>query len=239
LEELKSDPLYEEEVLPMLLDLLDPRPGLFYLDLGCGEGRVMAAVRERGALSIGCDLNPMLLIRAQLYGPVVESRLPDLSWVRPATCDGAYLGLVLEHLPDEHPMFLAAARAVRPGGTLAMVINHPIFTAPESSPMEEPDGEVLWRPGRYFDRGWTDEPAGRESVRFYHRTLGELLNAASAAGWDLDRMEEQGVSPAQVARTPDLAGQQHIPRLLGVVWRRRREPPADLKQEMLMVEGSV
>jgi hypothetical protein len=102
-----------------------------------------------------------------------------------------------------------------------MVINHPIFTAPDSSPMEEDDGETLWRPGRYFDRGFSDEPAGEEKVRFYHRTMGELLTAASDAGWDLETLDERPASAAQITRNPDLAGQEHIPRLLGARWRRR------------------
>jgi hypothetical protein len=47
------------------------------------------------------------------------------------------------------------------------------------------------------------------------------LNAAASAGWDLERLEEQGASPAQIERVPDLAGQEHIPRLLAGRWRRR------------------
>jgi SAM-dependent methyltransferase len=221
LTELGSDPTYAEEISPMLLGLLDPKPGRRYLDLGCGEGTVMKAVGERGGLVVGCDLNPLLLERAKAHGPVVEARLPDLSWVRPASFDGAYLGLVLEHIPDEGPLLAGAARALRSGGSLAMVINHPIFTAPDSSPMEEDDGETLWRPGRYFDRGFSDEPAGEEKVRFYHRTMGELLTAASDAGWDLETLDERPASAAQITRNPDLAGQEHIPRLLGARWRRR------------------
>jgi SAM-dependent methyltransferase len=221
LTELGSDPTYAEEIQPMLLGLLDPRPGRRYLDLGCGEGTVMQAVVEMGGLVVGCDLNPLLLERATTHGPVVEARLPDLAWVRPASFDGAYLGLVLEHIPDEGPLLAGAAQAVRSGGSLAMVINHPIFTAPDSSPMEEDDGETLWRPGRYFGRGFTDEPAGEDKVRFHHRTVGELMTAAAEAGWDLQRLEEAPASAAQIARNPDLAGQEHIPRLMGARWRRR------------------
>ena len=103
---------------------------------------------------------------------------------------------------------------------MAVVINHPVWTAPMSSPMEDSSGETLWRPGVYFGRGHSDEPAGRKTVRFYHRTMADLLNAASAAGWDLERLEERGISPAQVERYPDYAGQEHIPRLLGTTWRR-------------------
>jgi hypothetical protein len=110
---------------------------------------------------------------------------------------------------------------VRIGGHLALVINHPIWTAPRSSPIDNKEGEVLWRPGLYFGRGHSDEPAGKKKVRFYHRTTAALLNAASAAGWMLLRMEERGISRRQVERFPDYAGQEHIPRLLGARWVRR------------------
>jgi SAM-dependent methyltransferase len=219
IEELVSDPVYEEEIAPQLLGLLAPERSRTYLDLGCGDGRIMRRVAAAGAKVVGCDLNLDLLRQAE--GPVVKAVLPDLSWVRPYSFDGAYLGLVLEHLADEEALFQAAARAVRQRGVLAMVINHPIWTAPGSSPIEQEDGEVLWRPGRYFGRGHSDEPAGRQKVRFYHRTLASLLTAAAITGWDLQRVEEAGISPEAVERTPAYLGQEEIPRLLGLRWQRR------------------
>ncbi|MGQ0849705.1 MAG: methyltransferase domain-containing protein [Actinomycetota bacterium] len=218
LRELVIDPAYQEEIGPLLLDLLAPEPGRLYLDLGCGEGWLMAAVREAGGRVVGCDLNSELLRRAAKHGPVVQAALPELRWLRPHSVDGALVGLVLEHLEDEAVFFSAVAQAMRPGGVLALVINHPIWTAPHSGPIEDAGGETLWRPGTYFGRGHSDEPAGRRKVRFYHRTLADLLNASAGAGWALVRMEERGISPAQVERIADYAGQEHIPRLLGVRW---------------------
>lgn len=221
LEELESDPAYEAEIEPLLLGLLDPQPESLYVDLGCGEGRVMAAVTRAGGSVVGCDINPLLLDQARRHGAVVRAALPDLGWVRTKVFDGAYVGLVLEHLSDETEFFAQVALSVRSGGVLALVINHPIWTAPDSSPMEVAGGETLWRPGIYFGRGHSDEPAGKKKVRFYHRTLSDLLNSASAAGWDLERLEERGISKEQTARLPDLLGQEHIPRVLGARWRQR------------------
>lgn len=219
LEELNSDPAYEDEISPQLLGLLRPVTGDCYLDVGCGDGRLMARVEAAGGRVVGCDLNLDLLRKVK--SPVVQTILPDLAWVRAGSFDGAYLGLVMEHLEDEVSLFQAIARAVRSGGVLALVINHPIWTAPDSSPIEQSDGEVLWRPGRYFGRGHSDEPAGRQKVRFYHRTLASLLTGAATNGWDLQEVEESGISPAAVARVPDYAGQEQIPRLLGLRWLRR------------------
>lgn len=221
LSELASDPAYHEEVGPLVLRLLDPESDLLYLDLGCGQGRLMEEVRKHGATVVGCDLNPLLLNLAREAGHVVRANLPDLGWARRDAFDGAYVGLVLEHLVDEAEFFSQVGAVVRSGGVLAMVVNHPIWTAPESSPIEDDGGEILWRPGTYFGRGYSDEPADDQTVRFYHRTVAELLTSASRAGWDLQQMEEYGLSPAHVERVPDLAGQEQIPRVLGVRWSKR------------------
>jgi SAM-dependent methyltransferase len=127
--------------------------------------------------------------------------------------------LVLEHIRDEEEVMAEAARVTRPGGVLALVINHPVWTAPGSTPILDEAEEMLWRPGEYFSVGWSDEPAGERTVRFHHRTMSRLLNSAATAGWVLEHMVEEGVTAAQIARTPGLAGQEYIPRLLGVRWR--------------------
>jgi SAM-dependent methyltransferase len=221
LDELAGDPTYAEEVLPLAIELLDPRAEGMYLDVGCGEGRMMKAIVDRGAEAIGVDAAEELLARASEYGEVHLADVPPLDFFADAVVDGVVVVLVLEHIRDEEEMFAEAARVTKAGGVLALVINHPVWTAPGSTPIQDPGGELLWRPGEYFSVGWADEPAGEGTVRFHHRPLSRLLTAASDAGWSLERMVEHGVTDDQVQRVPGLAGQEHIPRLLGGRWRRR------------------
>jgi SAM-dependent methyltransferase len=220
LDELATDPAYEEEILPLALDLLDPAPGRTYLDVGCGEGRVMREIVRREAEAIGVDVSSELLERAARYGTVHRADVPPLAFLSDHSVDGVVLVLVLEHIRDEEEMFAEAARVSRRGGVLAVVINHPIWTAPGSTPIEDDTNETLWRPGEYFSLGWSDEPAGEETVRFHHRPMARLVTGAAQAGWVLERMVEEGVGRRQIERLPALAGQEHIPRLLGVRWRR-------------------
>ena len=180
----------------------------------------MAALAANGAHPYGVDVSVDLLRSARSYGPVLRLQLPRLDPFSEQSFDAALVSLVLEHLDDERTFLSELGRVVRPGGRLAVVINHPMFTAPDSAPIQE-DDEVLWRPGRYLDRGFTDEAAGDGTIRFHHRTTAELLNAASAGGWDLERMVELGPTDAQVSHHPALDQQRHILRLLGVTWRRR------------------
>ena len=219
-EEIRSDPAYRDEVAPLLLEVLDPQPGERYLDLGCGEGTGMRAVVAAGSRALGCDLSPRLATRAAAAGPVVVCRLPDLSWVREGALDGAYAVLVMEHLDALEPFFAGAAAAVRPGGRLAVVTNHPVLTAPGSGPVVDPDdGEMLWRWGDYFSSGVTTEPAGAGEIDFHHRSLQDLLTTAAGTRWSLRTLIERPVGEERAAADPLLGAQRRLPRLLGVGWR--------------------
>jgi SAM-dependent methyltransferase len=47
------------------LDLLNLQPGQTLLELGCGDGRILVAASERGLLTIGYELNPILVMIAR------------------------------------------------------------------------------------------------------------------------------------------------------------------------------
>lgn len=210
--ELAGDAAYEQVVTPLLLEVLQPQPGSVYLDLGCGDGRVMVPVSAAGAAPVGVEIAPDLARLASAKAPTVIDHLPDLNSIRSRSVDGAYSVLVLEHLPETASFFAGVARVVRPGGVFGLVINHPAWTAPGSTPITDEDGETLWRPGGYFEAGGSsEEPAGDSTVTFYHRTTAELLNAAAAAGWSLERMIE--------APHHELEDQSGIPRLMACRWQ--------------------
>jgi SAM-dependent methyltransferase len=210
--ELAGDSAYKEVVTPLLLDVLQPQPGSIYLDLGCGDGRVMASVRGSGATPIGVELVPDLARLASVQAPTLVARLPDLESIRTDSVDGAYAVLVLEHLEHTASFFETVARLVRPGGVFGLVINHPTWTAPGSTPITDDDGEILWRSGDYFGPGgYTDEPAGDRKVTFYHRTTAQLLNDAAGAGWSLEKMVE--------VPHHEFEDQPGIPRLMACRWQ--------------------
>ncbi len=208
LSEVADDPAYEEVVTPLLIDALQAGVGLRYLDIGCGEGRVMRAVEERGATVVGLDLSARLIEEAGTGVVADLHRIP----MRDRSFDGVYSVLTLEHVADHKAFFTEAARVTMPDGVLAIVINHPSWTSPGSTPISEPDGEVLWRPGDYFSNGTSEMPAGEGTVIFHHRSMADLLNAAAEAGLRLEHMVEQ---PHH-----EFEDQGGIPRLLACRWRR-------------------
>ena len=209
LDEVANDPAYDEIVTPLLLEILRPEAECRYLDLGSGEGRVMRRLATEGVKAIGLDLNEEFLTVSA--GPAVVAALP---WIplRDKSLDGVYSVLTLEHVADHESFFRESARVTRAGGVMALIINHPIWTAPGSTPITDTTGEVLWRFGEYFSSGSTEVPAGEATVIFNHRTMASLLNAAAEAGWNLEQMIEQSHH--------ELEDQEGIPRLLACRWRR-------------------
>ena len=207
-EEVREDPAYAAVITPLLLELLPIEPGVRYLDLGCGEGRVIRHLTSLGAEVHGMDLNEDL---ARSAGSAFVARLPGVP-VRDDSYRVAYSVLTLEHVEDHAGFFRESRRVVASDGTLVIVINHPVWTAPDSTPITDDDGEVLWRPGDYFSAGRSEVPAGDGAVTFFHRSIGDLLNAAAEEGWSLERVVER---PHH-----DLPAQGGIPRLLACRWRK-------------------
>lgn len=206
--EVESDSTYESVVTPLLLEVLRPQPDGTYLDLGCGEGRVLRSIEAQGCIAYGVELNYDLA--AMSNERAVVAKLPMIP-VRAGSFDGVYAVLVLEHVSDEEAFFRECARVTRPGGVMAIVCNHPVWTAPGSTPITDGEGEKLWRPGKYFSSGRSELSAGSALIEFHHRTMSSLLNAAAGSGWSLENMIEK---PHH-----ELEDQSEIPRLLACQWR--------------------
>lgn len=111
----------------MLLDALPPRVGRV-LDLGTGDGRLLALVRGRhpDALAVGLDSSePMLARAAERFGddPGVELRRHDLTQPLPGgePLDAVVSGLAIHHLEDERKreLFGELHSRLSPGGVFA------------------------------------------------------------------------------------------------------------------------
>ena len=86
------------------------RPGERVLDLGCGAGRFLAALREAGAEPVGVEIAEAAVERARANVPGADVRLLEPDGTIPAghgEFDLVWCSEVLEHIPD------VGARAVR------------------------------------------------------------------------------------------------------------------------------
>ena len=213
-DEITDDAAYRSDVYPLYAQLTANMGGLV-VDLGCGQGQAMPTT---GTLTVGVDLSQSLLNEASSIGPVARMRLPNLACFRTDAFDHAGSIYLVDLIEDDKLFFAETARVVKPGGSLAIVINHPAFTAPGSAPIGDIDGEVLWRWGAYDSNGSSSAPAGHRTIDFCHRPLGELLTTAAGSGWSLAEMYERPLSREAIDEMPGYEGQERIPRLLGVRW---------------------
>ena len=104
-----------------LLDLLDPRPGLRVLDLGCGTGRHAGMLAERGAHVVGLDLDLDMLATARAAHPGVRFVQGDASRFSLADLGGtepfdACLSNAALHWMMPQDLVLANVRAVLADG---------------------------------------------------------------------------------------------------------------------------
>jgi SAM-dependent methyltransferase len=115
------------DIHELVIERLDPRPGVRWLDLACGTGAVAERAAARGADVTGVDLAPALIdtatSRAARLGLAIDYRvddceclgLPDASFDTVSSTCGVMFA------PDHAATARELARVTRPGGQIGMV----------------------------------------------------------------------------------------------------------------------
>ena len=117
-------------------DLLDLRPGMTVLDLGCGEGRHAFEAFRRGAHVVAVDWGQSEVETTKRWlGAIAEAgEAPegaryevvrgDLTALPfpDAGVDRVIASEVLEHIPDDSAAFAEIARVLKPGGRAAVTV---------------------------------------------------------------------------------------------------------------------
>jgi SAM-dependent methyltransferase len=217
--EVADDPVYQEDVAPML-DRLMTSASRPVVELGCGDGQWLRHMDPTMGPVFGCDRSADLLSGVAVDHPVAVCELPSMGWMSDRSVGALFSVFVLDLLEDIDTFFAEAGRVVDQGGVLVVIINHPAFTAPGSGPFMDPDFDVFWRWGDYLERGTSLVPAGSRLVKMHHRSASDLLTCAARAGWRLQELIEAPLGATAIEREPSYAGQEAIPRFLGVRWRR-------------------
>ncbi len=125
---LHADARHESIALPvlgskirndMLRRFLQPAPGDFIADLGCGSGRAIVWNAGSGAAMLGVDISPFFAAEAIDRADLILGDLRKLP-LRPDTFTKAWSLDVLEHLSPHalHDMLTEANRVLAPGGAL-------------------------------------------------------------------------------------------------------------------------
>ncbi len=211
---------------PALRALLPELTGLEVLDLGCGFGWFCRWARESGAARVqGVDVSEKMLARAlaTTRDPAITYTRADLEHLRlpPASLGLVYSSLALHYIENLDGLLSEVYAALVHGGHLVFSVEHPIYTAPaEPGWSVNAAGRKMWPIDRYLDEGPRSTDWLTRGVIKQHRTIGTYVNLLLRLGFVLDRVEEWGPTPAQIAARPVLADERERPAFLLVAARR-------------------
>jgi len=137
LAEERGTEFHQRVIIPGLLRLLALKPGERALDMACGQGAVSRALRRAGASVTGVDLSAKLIeLAKQRSSRDIRYLVGDarkLDGLEDARFDAVVCVLAAQNIDPIEPLFAEGARLLRPGGRLALVVNHPAFRIPRQS----------------------------------------------------------------------------------------------------------
>ncbi|HTQ96272.1 MAG TPA: methyltransferase domain-containing protein [Candidatus Acidoferrum sp.] len=174
---------YDHECNPMLSleqrvmeRILPPLKGMDVVDLGCGTGRWLDALKKTGARSLlGIDPSPEMLSEARRkLGRAANFLCADLTTasIDPSSADVVLCSFVLSYLDDLSQFLHSARRILRPGGTLFISDVHP-----------ETSRILNWRRGVRVQNEF-------QEIRTQHRAIQEVVSLCRKVRLELDLLLE-------------------------------------------------
>ena len=180
------------------LTALEPRPGEWILDAGCGTGAHLRALHRSGSQPVGMDFSRGMLGMAKQAAPEVWLVQADLDCefpIRPRCFDAVLSTLVSEHLTDLRSFFDESFAVLRPGGRLVFSAFHP---DPARAGVEA-----------NFEQGGTEYRLGAAPY-----TVEDYLDRIEGAGFRELRWSEHAPDASLLASLPTAAKYAGRPLLL-------------------------
>lgn len=202
--EQSPDSYQAKVILPNIIRLADPKPGMTILDLACGQGYFSRAFAEKGAQVIGCDISKELIERAKKHSPAgIQYHVAPankLSFMADHSADAVTIILALQNIEDIAGTLVECSRILKPEGKLFIVINHPAFRIPGNSSWQwdEKGNKQYRRIDAYMSDAQNKidmtpgEPvaAKKTFTTSFHRPLQSYFKAIGKAGFAVTRLEE-------------------------------------------------
>jgi SAM-dependent methyltransferase len=114
-----ANALFYSKILGQNKDL-PVRPGLRFLDVGCGDGAYLKTRLREGCECYGVDIGGEALTRLKVSHPEIQTHCGDLweaKWPK-KSFDIVNVCHVLEHVPDPDRLLSEIRRILKPGGLL-------------------------------------------------------------------------------------------------------------------------
>jgi SAM-dependent methyltransferase len=183
---------FREENAALLDAFASLGPGRRLVEVGCAGGWLLKAATERGWTARGVELSGAAVARARALGlDVFHGTLEDAS-LAAASFDVAYLGDVLEHVPDCRATLAEVARALAPGGHLYLrgpITTHSLARRVALAAYGLVGREIVLREPPYH---------------LWEFTPGPLTRLAHAAGLEVVRLTQSKIPPGRAhgAKSP-------------------------------------
>lgn len=192
---------HEHVILPAMKLLLDPVGGESVLDIGCGQG-VYARTLAHNVDYTGVDASKDLILEAKK----LTKNAKQIYYVADATkglpvpsdsFDHAVCILAIQNMKDGAGAILNMGGALKKGGDIVIVMNHPSFRIPRQSSWGKDEVQKLEyrRVNRYLSPleipinahpGLSDSPM----TWTYHQPLSYYIKALKKAGLLISDIEE-------------------------------------------------
>lgn len=237
----KGSDHHRKLAIPAVLDLLGDIRTQQILDIGCGTAALAAHVVRRGGGYTGVDASRRLLAHARQHHRVGcrffhgdATRLGSLRGLHPGEFDAAVFLLSIQDIDPLEDALICAARALRPGGRIVILMLHACFRVPRQSGWgQDPARRLRYRrvdsyltplsvPMKSYD-------GGRGATRSYHRPLQHYLNGLADCGLSLRRVCEIPASEDPVRGKHGRAERRvssEIPLFMGLLAQKPAQPSA-------------
>jgi 2-polyprenyl-3-methyl-5-hydroxy-6-metoxy-1,4-benzoquinol methylase len=200
------------------LRLLGNVAGKRVLDLGCGVGQAATTFAVQGATVIAVDESAGMIARARRLAEQAEVRvewhqgdLADLAFLRADSIDIAFSAFALSEVEDLSRVLRQVHRVLKNRAAFAFSYEHPmgliVGREPPATPATRIEPMVRMS---YFAEDPVTVERGGEQVRLYVRTLSDVFQALTRAGFRVELIVE-----------PLPSADALVPRT--IVWRARKE----------------
>jgi len=214
---LKMDGTYQKEViLPNLLKMMNVKAGDKILDIACGQGFFARALSKEGADVTGTDISPELIKFAKekagnneryfvanadnFFKEMVRTNFVNEEKLNGPGFDKAMIVLAIQNIENLNGVLAEASRALKVGGKLFLVLNHPIFRNPKHTVwgFDEKNKVQYRRVDEYLSESQTeidmtpgtDNKNKKKSTISFHRPLQIYFKALVKNNFLVGRLEE-------------------------------------------------
>jgi ubiquinone/menaquinone biosynthesis C-methylase UbiE len=187
---------HKEVVLPNLLPLLKKSKSV--LDCACGQG-ILARALDKNVEYLGLDLSPTLLNKAQSLSKQTFKK-QDLCapFSLNRKFDAAVCVLAFQNLEKPDIFLQNAAKHLKEGGELLLVMNHPCYRIPRQSGWgtDESKKAQFRKIERYMTpmeiplQANPSKGSKSEIIRTFHHPLSAIVQMLSSSGFCITQMEE-------------------------------------------------